>query len=42
MAEPVGETRVVRRPAGTTLRGQQSEIMPMRDMLEERGGIVKP
>lgn len=42
MAEPVVETRVVRRLAGTTLRGQQSEIKLMRDMLEERGGIVKP
>lgn len=42
MAAGAVETQVVRRLAETTLRGQQSEIKLMRDMLEERGGIMKP
>ncbi|AZM50848.1 DUF305 domain-containing protein [Streptomyces sp. WAC 06738] len=42
MAAGAVETRVVRRLAETTLRGQQSEIKLMRDMLQERGGLMKP
>jgi uncharacterized protein (DUF305 family) len=42
MAEGAVETPVVRRLAETTLRGQRSEIELMRDMLDERGGTMKP
>lgn len=42
MAEATVETPVVRRLAKTTLRGQRSEIELMRDMLDERGGTMKP
>jgi uncharacterized protein (DUF305 family) len=42
MAAGAVETGVVRRLAETTLRGQQSEIRLMRDMLQERGGLMKP
>lgn len=41
MAGEEAKTRVVRRLAETTLRGQRSEIELMRDMLDERGDAGK-